>query len=68
MDRVLDLFGQHHARYMFCCEHLESVHGGAEASALDSNEACDQVLERYNGVWVEVSWRWSEVAGIFVEN
>jgi hypothetical protein len=57
VDRVLDVFGQHQARYMFCCEHLESVHGGVEAGALDSSEACAQVLERYNGVWIEVSWR-----------
>ena len=33
---------------------------------MDSNEACAQVLERYNGEWIEVSWRgWSEVIGIY---
>jgi hypothetical protein len=42
---------------MFCCEHLESIHGGTEVGALNSSEACDQVLERYSGVWVEVTWR-----------
>jgi hypothetical protein len=51
--------------YLFCCEHLESVHGGAKAGALDCSETCAQVLERYSGVWIEVSWRrWSGVAGI----
>jgi hypothetical protein len=65
-DRVLDVFGQHQARYFFCCEHLELVHGGAKAGALDHNKACAQVLERYSGVWIEISWRiWSGVAGIY---
>jgi hypothetical protein len=51
---------------LFCCEHLESVHGGAEVGALDRNKTCAQVLERYNGVWIEISWRrWSGVAGIY---
>ena len=40
---------------MFFDEHLELVHGGAEAGVLDSNEVCAHVLERYSGVWVEVS-------------
>jgi hypothetical protein len=40
---------------MFYCEHLKLVHGGYEAGALDSNKACAQVLERYNGVWIELS-------------
>jgi hypothetical protein len=31
-----------------------------------SNKTCAQVLERYNGVWIEISWRrWSGVAGIY---
>jgi hypothetical protein len=51
---------------MFYCEHLESVHGEVEVGALDRNEPCAQVLKRYNGVWIEVSWRrWSGVAGIY---
>jgi hypothetical protein len=57
VDRVLDVFGQHQDRYMFFCEYLESFHGGAEVGALDSIEACSQVLERYNGVWIEIFWR-----------
>jgi hypothetical protein len=66
-DMVLDVFGQQHEKYMFFCEHLESIHGGAKAGALDSNKASDQVLERYNGVWIEISWRmWHEVAGILI--
>jgi hypothetical protein len=29
-------------------------------------ETCAQVLERYNGVWIEISWRrWSGVVGIY---
>jgi hypothetical protein len=42
---------------MFYCEHLDLVHGGSKEGALDSNEACGQVLERYSGVWIEVFWR-----------
>jgi hypothetical protein len=42
---------------MFFYEHLESIHGGTKASALNNSESCAQVLERYNGVWIEVSWR-----------
>jgi hypothetical protein len=42
---VLDVFGQHQAIYMFCCEHLESVHGEAEVGALGSNKACAHVLD-----------------------
>jgi hypothetical protein len=38
---------------MFCCEHVESVHGGVEASALGSSKGCAQVLERYREVWFE---------------
>jgi hypothetical protein len=60
-DRVLDVSGQHHNIYMFCCEHIELVHGGVEAGTLDSIEACAQVLERYNVVWIEVHM----VVGIF---
>ena len=37
---ILDVFGQQQAKYMFCCEHLQSVHGDVEASALGSSEAC----------------------------
>jgi hypothetical protein len=40
VDRVLDVFGQYKARYMFCYERLESIHGGVKASTLDSSEAC----------------------------
>jgi hypothetical protein len=62
---VLDVFGQHQANYLFCCEHLESVLGGDDSGALDHNETFAHVLERYNGLWIEVSWsRWSGVAGI----
>jgi hypothetical protein len=33
---------------------------------LDSRKACAYVLERYIGVWIEVSWRkWSDFVGIF---
>jgi hypothetical protein len=35
---------------MFCCEYLESFHGGDKEGALDNNEACTEVLERYIGV------------------
>jgi len=45
-NRFLDLFYQHQARYMFFFEHLNPIHGGVEACALDSSEACPQVLER----------------------
>jgi hypothetical protein len=40
---------------MFCGEHGEPVHGGAEVGALGSNKAYAQVLERYHGVWYGVS-------------
>jgi hypothetical protein len=50
---------------MFFCEHLDLVHGGANEGALDINKSSAQILERYSGVWVEVSWRWwSEDVGI----
>jgi hypothetical protein len=39
-DKVLDVFGQHQAKYMFFYEHIESVHGGVEEGALGSTEAC----------------------------
>jgi hypothetical protein len=37
---VLDVFGQYQDKYMFLCEHLDSVHGGVEAGALDRSESC----------------------------
>jgi hypothetical protein len=51
---------------MFCCEHLESIHGGAEVGALDHNEACAHVLERHSGVRIEAYWIWSGVARILI--
>ena len=51
---------------MFCNEHLEPVHGGAEAGALGSSKTCAQILERHNGVWTEISWRrQGEVVGVY---
>ena len=32
----VDVFGQHQTRYGFCSEHSQSVHGGAQESALGS--------------------------------
>jgi hypothetical protein len=50
---------------MCCCEHLDSFHGGSKVGALDREQAFYQVLDRYNGVWIEVSWRrWSGVVWI----
>ena len=58
INRVLDVFGQYHAKYMFCCEQLELVHGRAEVGALDSSETCAQVFEGHNEVWSKIYWRW----------
>jgi hypothetical protein len=43
---------------MFCIEHVDSVHGESEVGALGSVKTCAQVLEGYNGVWSNKSWRW----------
>jgi hypothetical protein len=40
VDRVLDIIGEHHAIYMFCCEQLDSIHGGIEVGGLYRNESC----------------------------
>ena len=32
----VDVFGQHQKIYEFCSEHSQSVHGGAQESALDN--------------------------------
>jgi hypothetical protein len=40
VDRVIDVFGQYQARYLFCCQHSQSVHGGAEESALGGSKTC----------------------------
>jgi hypothetical protein len=51
---------------MFCCEHLESVHGGSKEDAFNRSKSCAQILERYSGLWIEVSWRrWIGVIGIY---
>jgi hypothetical protein len=50
VDRFFDVFGLCQARYMFCSEHLESVHSGAEVRALDSNETCAHVFEGHSQV------------------
>ena len=34
----VDVFGQHQTKYKFCSEHSQSVHGGAQESALDNRK------------------------------
>jgi hypothetical protein len=41
---VFDVFDQKYERYLFCCEHIESIHGVAKASALEHSQTCAQVL------------------------
>ena len=36
VDWFVNVFGQHQTRYEFCSEHSQSVHGGAQESALGS--------------------------------
>jgi hypothetical protein len=68
VDRFLNVFGQHQTRYMFCSEHLESIHGVAKAGAMGSNK---HVLGYLRGT-VEYGLRYLEddemsdgIAGIY---
>jgi hypothetical protein len=44
-NSLFDVFGQHQGKYMFCSEHLESVHGGAKARELGGNKTSAHVFE-----------------------
>ena len=39
------------ARFVFCGEHSQLVHGGAEESALGCRKTCVEIPCRYNGLW-----------------
>ena len=44
----IDVLGQHQTRYEFCSEYSQSVHGGAQESALDCCKTHLEVSCRYN--------------------
>ena len=51
VDWFFDVCGQDQATYLFCSELVESVHGGAQESALGGCEACASLLAGYIGLW-----------------
>jgi hypothetical protein len=39
----IDVLDEHKTRYMFCCEHPESIYGAAQVGSFGRNKTCDEV-------------------------
>jgi hypothetical protein len=39
----VDELDEHKTRYMFCCEHPESIYGAAQVGSFGRSKTCDEV-------------------------